>query len=265
MSHTDVYHEEHFARFYDWSCGSRDADIPFYIDFVREHGSPVLEVACGTGRVTIPLARAGFRTVGLDHSEPMLRRARAKIEREPVAVRKRMTLHHADMRRFELGERFGAVLVPDAALFHLGSDESLSACFSCLYVHTDDDGAVVVDVVAPARMADQLVGPERVLRAELNPATGRMTRELNRKLHIDKRAQTVRVLHTFEEEREDAVRRFAFEQSYRWLEKDEGVRHLRRAGFADVQLFGDYDRSAYSSGSPRLILTARRARGGSAL
>jgi ubiquinone/menaquinone biosynthesis C-methylase UbiE len=53
-------------------------DVPFYLRQARKTGGPILELACGTGRIAIPLARAGFEVVGLDKSRAMLRIARAK-------------------------------------------------------------------------------------------------------------------------------------------------------------------------------------------
>jgi len=77
MANQDVYLLGNFTRFYDWSYMDREEDIPFYVRMARECGSPVLEVACGTGRVLIPLAREGFEVVGIDFSEHMLGIGRA--------------------------------------------------------------------------------------------------------------------------------------------------------------------------------------------
>ena len=108
-----------FTRFYDWDYKDFASDIPLYLELARQYGSPFLEIACGTGRVMLPLARAGFEIAGLDISEPMLRRARAKWEAEPKEVRERISFIHDDMRNFQLGRTFSAVLVPNASLFNL--------------------------------------------------------------------------------------------------------------------------------------------------
>src|SRR5215467_6151990 len=70
-----------FARFYDLDTEGITADLPFWVSLARRTGGPVLEVACGTGRVLVPLARAGFSVVGVDLSAAMLGVARDKIAR----------------------------------------------------------------------------------------------------------------------------------------------------------------------------------------
>jgi SAM-dependent methyltransferase len=255
----DVYQVCDFARFYDWSLAEYDSDIPFYLDLTKQTGFPILEVACGTGRLSIPLARHGLRTVGIDFSDHMLDIARAKLRHEPERVRELITFLCEDMRSFDLNEAFRAVLVPNASVFHLPDVESVSNCFSCLHNHTMPGGTVVVDVVSHYLMANQEVGKQILAREGINPSTGLMTRELNKKLLIDHDNQIVRVQHIYVEQAGSAEKRYAFVQDYRWLEKDEGFDLLHSAGFAEVKALGSYDRSPYSIDSSRLILVGTRS------
>lgn len=77
-------------------------DIPFYLEHAQLANGEILEIACGTGRVTIPLAQAGCRVTGIDLSSYMLNRLHNKLEREPAAVSERVNLLEADMTNFEL-------------------------------------------------------------------------------------------------------------------------------------------------------------------
>ncbi|HEX9610376.1 MAG TPA: methyltransferase domain-containing protein, partial [Gemmatimonadales bacterium] len=79
------------------------ADVGFYVQEAASVRGPVLELGCGTGRMLLPLARAGHTVVGLDNSRQMLARCRAKVAAEPAAVRARITLHDQDVRAFNLG------------------------------------------------------------------------------------------------------------------------------------------------------------------
>src|SRR5437867_649860 len=76
------------------------ADVQFYVaEAARDgEGSAVLELGCGTGRVLVPLARAGHVVTGIDSSANMLDRCRTNLEKEPPAVRTRVSLHQADVR-----------------------------------------------------------------------------------------------------------------------------------------------------------------------
>jgi SAM-dependent methyltransferase len=257
VAQEDVYLNADFVRFYDWSYAGTDADVSFYVDLARVHSSPVLEVACGTGRIAIALARHGFCTVGIDFSKHMLEIAEGKRRHEPVRVRELSSFQLADMRDFNLGKRFPSVLVPNAAVFHLDGRVSLLECFSSLREHTEADGILVIDVVSPRRMANQTVGEEVLVSEGVNPLTGLHTREFNRKLLIDSRSQIVRVEHVYTEKRGEEDTRYTFQQDYRWIEHDEGIDLLRRAGFTEIETMGNYKGAAYSADSPRLILKAR--------
>src|SRR5215210_1882603 len=76
-----------YAPFYDWenarTLGRRD--VPFWRNLALNAGGPVLELGCGTGRIAIPLGRAGAHVIGIDRSDAMLARARARLRRSRFA------------------------------------------------------------------------------------------------------------------------------------------------------------------------------------
>src|SRR3954465_5020563 len=92
------------ARYYDWEHDDYDVDVPLYQDFARRTGGPILEVACGSGRLMAPLLELGERVVGIDSSGPMLQRARPALD--AAGLLRRAALHEADVRTFALDERF---------------------------------------------------------------------------------------------------------------------------------------------------------------
>ncbi|MFO8007128.1 MAG: class I SAM-dependent methyltransferase [Candidatus Brocadiia bacterium] len=254
----DAFHDPDFSRLYEWSYADYDADIPFWQGVAEQHGDPVLEVACGTGRVLIPLARDGHEVVGIDSSPAMLEIARQKLAAEPEPVRRRVTLQEADMLTFDLGRQFPSVLVPNASLFELEGPYSITRCFRQLYRHTRPGGVAVVDCVAPRRMADQDVGAGTTVKEGVNPETGLPTRELNQKLSIDWHSRVAHVEHTYVEGEGDQERRHVFRRRYRWLTRKEGEELLQHAGFPVVEALGDFEGNPYAPDSPRLILVARR-------
>jgi len=101
---------------------SQRADIAFYREEAERAGgsSRVLELGCGTGRLTLPLAQAGHEVTGIDLSPAMLARAREKLAAEPRSVQDRVTLVEGDARRAELGQAssFDVVLAPFRVLQH---------------------------------------------------------------------------------------------------------------------------------------------------
>src|SRR5580704_19512531 len=112
MTQADSY--DILAGHYDAAYASKVdlVDLPFYVDLAKRSGGPVLEIACGTGRVLLPIARQGIAIDGVDNSLPMLRVLKSHIENEPPQIRRRITLHHDDMRNFRLGKKYPLVIIP---------------------------------------------------------------------------------------------------------------------------------------------------------
>jgi SAM-dependent methyltransferase len=104
---------ERFAIDYDRWAADMTEDVPFYVELAREAEGPIVELAVGTGRVAIPVARATGRTViGIDSSPSMLEQAEA-------AGADLLDLRLADMRDLELDEPAALVYCPARALLHL--------------------------------------------------------------------------------------------------------------------------------------------------
>jgi len=117
----------------------------FYRDLASETGGPILEVACGTGRLTLPLARDGHEVVGLDASPAMLRTAKARADAENVEI----TLVQGDMRSFDLGRHFPLVILCCNSLAHLTTNEDVKAGLACVLKHLSPGGLFAFDVVNP--------------------------------------------------------------------------------------------------------------------
>ena len=125
------------------------ASIDFYVELARHSQGDVLELACGTGRVTIPIAQAlahsGRSVTGLDLAPAMLDSARTKWPIAGVAP----DLVSGDMRRFALGRRFGLIFVAFNSLLHLTTNEALAHCFACVREHLAPGGTFAFDVFNP--------------------------------------------------------------------------------------------------------------------
>ena len=111
MSDYDVW-----AADYDVWAAAMTADIAWYVDLARAAESPVVELAVGTGRVAIPLAReTGRRVIGIDRSPAMLAEARRRVEAAGVPVELRL----GDMRELELEAPVDLIYCPFRSLMHL--------------------------------------------------------------------------------------------------------------------------------------------------
>jgi SAM-dependent methyltransferase len=127
--------------------------VTFYRELARRRlGGPgrILELGCGSGRVTIPLARDGHHVVALDRSPEMLDRLRARIAAIPAAAAARITPAEADLRDFTVpGPRFPLAVAAFNVLEHLYTRGEVDACLRRVADHLTPDGVFAFDVQLP--------------------------------------------------------------------------------------------------------------------
>lgn len=111
---------------------------------IASRGASVLELACGTGRLTIPLAEGGLDVTGLDRSPAMLAAARAKPGAE------RVTWLEADMTRFTTGRTYDAIVLAHNSLLHVHEASAIVACFERVRDHLAPDGRFAFDIFNPS-------------------------------------------------------------------------------------------------------------------
>ena len=125
-------------------------DIPygldFYVGLAREANGPVLDIACGTGRILLPCLQAGVDIEGLDLFEPMLKTLRAKAAALGLSPR----LHQADMSDFALTRRFALIMIPFNAFIHNMTQEAQIRCLQLCREHLLPDGKLTFDTFFPS-------------------------------------------------------------------------------------------------------------------
>jgi SAM-dependent methyltransferase len=121
------------------------AHVTYYVDLARQASGDVLELACGTGQLTVPIGSAGLPTVGLDLSAPMLATARQRTATRNVSVE----YVRGDMRNFELDRKFALIFIARNSLLHLHSTEDLLAAFAAVRRHMAPGGIFAFDVFNP--------------------------------------------------------------------------------------------------------------------
>ena len=163
--------------YYASTYADRDEDVDYYVSLAVERGGPVLEYGCGNGRILLPLARAGLRVTGLDRSAPMIGDLRARLKREPPAVRERARARRGDMRSWRSKVRFPLVLCTFNTFLHLYDRHDVERFCARVLAHLTPRGRFVVDVSIPvpeelARTPDKL---HRTPRFK-HPSTGEVVR-----------------------------------------------------------------------------------------
>jgi SAM-dependent methyltransferase len=122
---------------------SSDTGLAFYSALAQETGGPVLEIACGTGRVSIPIARLGFQVTGLDIAPGMLERARSKSSGLPTRW------VEGDARTFELGEQFRLVFLTGNAFQAFLTLTDQEALLQRVHAHLHDEGLFAFETRNP--------------------------------------------------------------------------------------------------------------------
>src|SRR5258708_2706159 len=145
ISNTTIYSD---GREYDLLLHApvSEEELGFYSRHAITSGGPVLELACGTGRLTIPLSKSGLDITGIDIAESMLDVAREKA----VQSRAAPTLVNADARSFSLGRKFGMIFFPNNSLGHLHTLDDIRSCFSCVREHLTEGGLFIIDFFNPS-------------------------------------------------------------------------------------------------------------------
>ena len=250
------------AHYYDVTHADLREDIPFVLGLAAEAGGAVLELGCGSGRLLLPLARAGVAVTGVDNSARMVARARARVAGEATAVQSLITLVEGDMAALTLPEtaRFALAIVPYNTLLHL-TPERTAALLRGVKGVLGENGRLFIDLINPAAIAN--TPDDATLTLEncfTDPESGHTVLQLaaNR---LDEAEQTLHVTWIYDATPPGGgpIHRTITQGEYHYLYPHQLELLLQEAGFRLLTLAGDYDRSPYAEDSPRLLLLAGKS------
>jgi len=258
-------YDSFIADYYDESpvVKGRVQDVAFYLDAAREFGDPVLELGCGTGRITMALAEAGKRITGLDLSERMLERAVKKRAALRVEARERVQLVQGDMTRFDLGEKFRLVIIPFRPLQHLLEVRQQMDCLEWVRKHLAPGGRLVLDVFqTDAQRMHDPVHMREMQVTEYRTTDGRQVRITERVAAFHRAAQRNDVEMIFSVVHPGGRQeKLVFAWPLRYFFRYEVEHLLARCGFEVAAEFGDFDRTPIRDDSPEMIFVAEARRG----
>jgi SAM-dependent methyltransferase len=233
-----------YAPFYDWenarTLGRRD--LPFWRSVARQVGGRVLELGCGTGRLSIPLARAGVPVVGVDRSEPMLVRARRRAAKTPLAATLRLI--RGDIRFLPFvdaaGPRgpFAMVLAPYGMLQSLLRERDLAATLAAVHRVLEPGGTLGIELVADLPAWDEY--KERVSLSGWRGRKGGARVSLVESVRQDRARRLTIFDQEFTERRGRSQTVRTFSLAFRTLSVPQMVRRLEKSGFEISALLGDY-------------------------
>jgi len=259
----DSYHVA--AKYYDSAYATmRDLnDAPFYLELAKELGGPVLEIGCGTGRVLLPIARAGIEIHGVDNSGPMLGILREHLAREDEAVNQRVTLHTGDMRELRLERKFPLVTIPFRPMQHMYTVTDQIRALKSAAAHLAEGGTLAFDVFYPKFEVLHIgIGEERLEAEWFSPSDPEvLIRRFFRKDVVDKINQTSSLTFIFRSYRNGKL---ILEESDTLKMSYYTYPHLRAlfllAGLEPVAEYGSFARDPLDNSSQEMIFLLRRTR-----
>jgi len=249
-----------YAELYDLAVTLAD-DIPLYKELFRSSSS-VVEIGCGTGRITIPLGRTGIRILGTDISADMIQVARQKLSRETPTVQAHVAFDVADMLGFTTPDGVTDFLVPYNVLKYNTTlkrqTQFLAACAARLpvhgriVIHCDVDGFDPTTIPIGKRLP--------LFQGRTDPVTGHRVDSFHIVHEITIRSQLIKAEAQYVESLDDGSTFVCgFVGTMRMLRNPEEVPGIcRHAGLHVSEAWGDFDKSPLTASSKRAIVLAEK-------
>jgi SAM-dependent methyltransferase len=223
-------------------------DLKFLLAEAKKARGPVLELACGTGRLTIPLKKAGVDVTGLDLAAPMLAQARAKAAASGVKI----NFLRGDARKFRLGKRFKLIFMAFNSMQHLGRREDIEGLFACVRRHLAPGGRFLFDVFNPnphclVRDTDELLP----VAYYPDPAGGGKML-VNEQYSYDRAAQVSRLTWHYRREKDGKTLKKSL--NLRCFYPEELLALVHYNGFKVLARYGDFERGPFTGEAMKQVL-----------
>jgi SAM-dependent methyltransferase len=254
---TILYGDKWSAEIYDYEV-MEPYGLPLWQSLAESAEGPALELGCGTGRLLLPLARAGFSVTGLDASPFMLAVARRKLAQEEDEAQQRCRLIEGSMADFSLRDAYGLIFIPARSFQILPGRAEQRGCLESCARHLAPGGRLAIQVFNP--MLSKLMAG----RVELEPndfagPDGHDVR-WSAVAEYDLAAQRLRSVWRYEQHTEagpPVIREYLLEMRYLFRFEVEWM--LEACGFEVEALYGDLERSEFTGESPEILVVARQA------
>jgi 2-polyprenyl-3-methyl-5-hydroxy-6-metoxy-1,4-benzoquinol methylase len=225
-------------------------DLQFYNKWLqRIKDAKVLELGCGTGRLTIPLAKNGYNITGVDFTSSMLQKAKAKTTKAGLNIE----FIEADMRTLSLSEKFDLIFIPFNSIHHLYKNEDLFNTFKVVKHHLKDGGLFLLDCFNPNIQYIVEGEKETINTAEYTTDDGREIL-IKQKMRYENRTQINRIeWHYFINGKFDSIQNI----DMRMFFPQELNSYLEWNGFNILHKFGSFEEEAFSDNSEKQIFVCR--------
>jgi SAM-dependent methyltransferase len=249
-----------YAEYYDFDHDTK-IDLDFYLAYAHQCRSPILELACCTGRLVIPIAEAGFEIYGLDLSANMLAICRTKVESKNLTENVHLSL--ANISKFDLPRvDFTLEYVAVRSFMHLFTQQDQISCLRSVYRHLSPGGLFIIDIYAPGfvKLAEKPDQPF-AYRKEFDLPNGHHVVRYDRFIKNDLQNQIQHSELRFEEfdQTGTLIRERTLPLDTRYTFRYELQLLLEKTGFELLEVYRDYEKNPYD-GIGEIITVAQRGR-----
>ena len=228
-------------------------DLAFYVDLARASRGPVLEVACGTGRILLPTAAAGVDIDGIDLEPAMIARLKAKAEATGLKVKVAV----ADMRDFTMPRRYSLITIPFRAFMHLPDSEDQIRALRCIREHLEPEGALVMNMFYPNHAYIAAHRDQRMFEREFaHPATGRTVALWSTQRYDIVQQTLTSDREVIETAADGSPVTHHYRFALRWVYRFEMELLLRAAGFTRWDVRGGFDGRPLANPGDEMVWTA---------
>lgn len=250
---------DYFARLYDLEHCNYVEDIVLYQNFAQRCDGPVLDVGCGSGRVTLALARAGMTVVGVDNSAAMLARARENAAKVEVPGSVRFLLQ--DVCTLDLNSQFALAIFALNGFLHLLTAEDQAAALRSIHRALLSGGLLIVDVPNPHIVLTSDKDGQMVLRSRFQSPEGQaIWCFTNAQTDLADQVQHLTLIYdqvvSEGEAKDGLIHRTTAKTDLRFVYQFEMIGLLQRAGFKIDAVYGSYDLDPYQADSQVMLFVA---------
>lgn len=242
------------APFYDVEHAPFQEDLDMYRNYAELSGGVLLELACGSGRVLLPLAQDGYEVTGVDSSAQMLELARQQAQAAGLAGR--IKLVQQDITTLQLGRRFRLAFIALGSFAHLTTRTQQQEALSSVHAHLGKGATFIVDISnSDARYMEDL-GGHVLHQGTWKRADGTfLTHFVSPAAALER--HLLELTHFYEQHSQGGpVQRTVVTTHLYLFERGEMELLLEQANFAVKDIYGDYDLGPYRLDSPRMICVA---------
>lgn len=235
-------------------------DIPFYLEYAAKYLGNILELACGTGRVSIILAQNGYKIYGIDLSDSMLEQFKGKLANQPKTIQDNIWIGKNDMSSFQLNKEFSLIIVPFRGFQSLTTEEAQRNCLKCVYEHLKDEGVFIINTFRPYKKLDETwVYPETIQWETIDEKTGNRIVKKHKGPKIDIINQIIypeMIYQIIEPDGKVLEVKEPLELKYYYYDQLKEL--LESSGFKIKEEFGYYDKSNINDGKELIFVCGKK-------